>query len=248
MNLTGKTALVTGGGRGIGRAICLELARLGAAVAVNYSGSEAAAAETAKLIEATGGRAVTVRANVADFSECEAMFEAVTAALGAPDILVNNAGITRDNLIPRMTAEDFADVLGVNLSGAFHCTKLAVRPMMKARWGRIVNIASAVGLTGNAGQANYSASKAGLIAMTKTTAREFASRGITANAITPGFIATDMTAVLPDSVKDEMLGTIPQKRFGDAADIAGATAFFCSGAAAYITGQTLGVDGGMTMQ
>ena len=248
MNLTGKTALVTGGGRGIGRAICIELARHGAAVAINYSGSEDAALEAAALIESNGGRAITVRANVADFSECEAMFEAVTAALGAPSILVNNAGITRDNLIPRMSPEDFSEVLSVNLSGAFHCTKLAVRPMMKSRWGRIVNIASAVGLTGNAGQANYSASKAGLIAMTKTTAREFASRGITANAITPGFITTDMTAVLADSVKDEMLGTIPQRRFGDSADIAGTVAFFCSDAAAYITGQTLGVDGGMTMQ
>ena len=248
MILAGKTALVTGGGKGIGRAICLELARLGVSVAINYSGSEAAALETAALIEAAGGRAFTVRANVAEFSECESMFEAVTNSLGAPDILVNNSGITRDNLIPRMSSEDFSDVLSVNLSGAFHCTKLAVRPMMKARWGRIVNIASAVGLTGNAGQANYSASKAGLIALTKTTAREFASRGITANAITPGFITTDMTAVLPDSVKDEMLGTIPQKRFGDAGDIAGTVAFFCSDAAAYITGQTLGVDGGMTMQ
>ena len=248
MSLTGKTALVTGGGRGIGRAVCLELARLGAAVAINYSGSEMAALETASLIEAAGGRAFTVRANVADFAECEAMFEAATAALGAPSILVNNAGITRDNLIPRMSPEDFSDVLSVNLSGAFHCIKLAVRPMMKARFGRIVNIASAVGLTGNAGQANYSASKAGIIALTKTTAREFASRGITANAITPGFIVTDMTAVLPESVKNEMQNTIPQKRFGSAEDIAGTVAFFCSDAAAYITGQTLGVDGGMTMQ
>ena len=248
MILSGKTALVTGGGRGIGRAVCIELARLGAMVAVNYSDSEAAALETASLIEAAGGRAFTVRSNVAYFSECEAMFESVTATLGAPDILINNAGITRDNLIPRMSPEDFSEVLGVNLTGAFHCTKLAIRPMIKSRWGRIVNIASAVGLTGNAGQANYSASKAGLIAFTKTTAREFASRGITANAIAPGFISTDMTAVLPDSVKDEMLSGIPQKRFGAAADIAGTVAFFCSDAAAYITGQTLSVDGGMTMQ
>lgn len=248
MSLEGKTALVTGGGRGIGRAICLELARLGASIAVNYSGSESAALETVSLIDANGGKAIAVRANVADFSECEAMFEAVTNALGAPSILVNNSGITRDNLIPRMSADDFSDVLSVNLSGAFHCTKLAVRNMMKARWGRIVNISSAVGIIGNAGQANYSASKAGLLALTKTTAREFASRGITANAIAPGFIMTDMTAVLPDSVKDEMLSGIPQKRFGSASDIAGAVAFFCSDAAAYITGQTLGVDGGMIMQ
>ena len=246
--MIGKTALVTGGGRGIGRAICLELSRLGASVAINYSGSEAAALETASMIEAAGGRAVTVRANVADFSECEAMFGYVAESLGAPDILINNAGITRDNLIPRMSPEDFSDVIDVNLSGAFHCTKLAIRHMMRSRWGRIVNIASAVALTGNPGQANYSASKAGLIALTKTTAREFASRGITANAVAPGFIMTDMTAVLPDSVKNEMLGAIPQKRFGSAGDIACAVTFFCSGAAAYVTGQTLGVDGGMTMQ
>lgn len=248
MSLEGKTALVTGGGRGIGRAVCLELARMGAAVAVNYSGSEAAAEQTKALIESEGGRAMTVRADVSDFAQCEAMFSAIAETLASPDILVNNSGITRDNLIPRMSPEDFTDVLNVNLLGAFHCTKLASRGMMKARWGRIVNIASVVGLSGNAGQANYSASKAGVIALAKTTARELASRGVTANAIAPGFIETDMTAVLPDNVREEMLRGIPQKRLGSPEDIAKTVGFLCSDAAAYITGQTIAVDGGMTMQ
>jgi len=247
MEFNGKVALVTGGGRGIGREICIQLARAGAAVAINYSGSEEAARETQSVIESAGGKAAIFRANVADFEQCEAMFKAVEETLGAPDILVNNAGITRDNLILRMSAEDFADVLNVNLQGAFNCIKLATRPMMKKRWGRIVSIASVIGLVGNAGQANYAASKAGIIALTKSAARELASRGITVNAIAPGFVKSDMTAVLSDEVREQMMTTIPQKRLGEASDIAATAAFFCSDAAAYITGQVLAVDGGMTM-
>ncbi|MDR0838590.1 MAG: 3-oxoacyl-[acyl-carrier-protein] reductase [Oscillospiraceae bacterium] len=247
MELEGKIALVTGGGRGIGRELCLALARGGAAVAVNYSGSEAAALETARLIEGLGGRAITVRADVSDFAACEAMFAAVEETLGAPDILLNNAGITRDNLLLRMSPQDFSDVLGVNLTGAFHCLKLASRAMIKKRWGRIVNIASVVGLIGNAGQANYAASKAGVIALTKSAARELAGRGVTVNAIAPGFIETDMTTGLSDAVREQMLGGIPQKRLGAPSDIAAAAVFLCSGGAAYITGQVLAVDGGMTM-
>ncbi|MDR3278018.1 MAG: 3-oxoacyl-[acyl-carrier-protein] reductase [Oscillospiraceae bacterium] len=243
MELTGKTALVTGGGRGIGREICLTLARAGAKIIVNYSGSEAAAADTASQIVSLGGEAVIVRADVSDFSQCEKMF----AAHGAPDILVNNAGVTRDNLLLRMTPEEFDAVLGVNLRGAFHCIKLATRAMMKNRYGRVVNIASVVGLSGNAGQANYAASKAGLIALTKSAARELAGRGVTVNAVAPGFIETDMTAALGETVRAELMQGIPQKRFGAPGDVAAAVAFLCGDGAAYITGQTLAVDGGMTM-
>ncbi|MDR2420517.1 MAG: 3-oxoacyl-[acyl-carrier-protein] reductase [Oscillospiraceae bacterium] len=242
-----KTALVTGGGRGIGRAVCLALARGGASVAVNYASGEARAAETAAMIDAAGGHAVIVRADVSVFSECEEMFARVRAELGEVDILVNNAGITRDNLLPRMTPEEFASVLGVNLSGAFHCLKLASRGMIKNRRGRIVNIASVAGLVGNAGQTNYAASKAGVIALTKSAAREMAKRGVTVNAVAPGFIETDMTSPLGEDIRAEMLKNIPEGRFGAPEDVAAAVAFLCSDAAAYITGQVLAVDGGMTM-
>jgi len=245
--LEGKIALVTGGGRGIGRAICETLAAQGATVAINYSGSEAAAIEVQKIIENTGGKAAIFKANVADYAQVEAMVAAVEEAFGTPDILVNNAGITRDNLMLRMTSEDFSDVLAVNLTGSFNCTKAVTRGMMKKRNGRIVNIASIIGLIGNAGQANYAASKAGIIALTKSTARELATRGITANAIAPGFIETDMTATLTDAVRDAMMTQIPQKRLGAPSDIAETVAFLCSDAAAYITGQVLAVDGGLTM-
>ena len=247
MSLNGKIALITGGGRGIGRELCVKLASCGATVAVNYSGSEDAALETVRLIEAAGGRAAAFRANVADYAQCETMFAAIEAELGAVDILINNAGITRDNLMLRMTAEDFSDVLDVNLRGTFHCTKIASKTMMKARWGRIVNIASIVGLIGNVGQANYSASKAGIIALTKSAARELARRGVTVNAIAPGFIETDMTAKLSDAVREQMLASIPQQTLGKPQDVAEAAAFLCGAAAAYITGQVLAVDGGMTM-
>ena len=247
MNLENKVALVTGGGRGIGREICQTLAAQGAAVAINYSGSEAAALEVRQIIEENGGRAATFRTNVADFAQVEVMLAEVEKTFGTPDILINNAGITRDNLILRMSAEDFAEVLSVNVQGTFNCTKAVIRGMMKKRSGRIVNIASIIGLIGNAGQANYAASKAGIIALTKSTAREIATRGITVNAIAPGFIETGMTASLTDEVRDTMLAQIPQKRLGAPSDVAQTVAFLCSDAAAYITGQVLAVDGGMTM-
>ena len=247
MDFEGKIALVTGGGRGIGRELCLKLALCGAAVAVNYSGNMEAALETRQMIEKTGGRVAVYHADIADYRQCEAMFAAIAEELGAPDILINNAGITRDELIMRMSPEDFTEVLDVNLRGTFHCTKLATRAMMKTRWGRIVNIASIVGLIGNIGQANYAASKAGVIALTKSAARELARRGITVNAIAPGFIETDMTAALTDFVREQMLASIPQQRFGSPKDVAEAAAFLCSDAAAYITGQVIAVDGGMTM-
>ncbi|MDR0446006.1 MAG: 3-oxoacyl-[acyl-carrier-protein] reductase [Oscillospiraceae bacterium] len=247
MKLSGKTALVTGGGRGIGRAVCLALARSGAAVAVNYTNGEQAAEETRALIEALGARAIIVRADVADPAQCEELFSRVGTELGDIDILVNNAGITRDALLPRMSNEDFADVIGVNLFGAFYCSRLASRSMMKKRYGRIVSIASVAGLIGNAGQANYSASKAAVIALTKTAARELGRRGITVNAVAPGFIETDMTAALGENIRDEMLRSIPENRFGSPEDVAAAVAFLCSDEAAYITGQVLAVDGGMTM-
>ncbi|MDR2616116.1 MAG: 3-oxoacyl-[acyl-carrier-protein] reductase, partial [Oscillospiraceae bacterium] len=228
-------------------AVCLALARSGAAVAVNYTNGESAAAKTVSEIESSGGRAVAVRADVSVFAECEAMFARVAEELGDADILVNNAGITRDNLLPRMTAEDFTAVLNVNLLGAFNCLKLASRGMIKNRRGRVVNIASVVGLVGNAGQTNYAASKAGVIALTKSAARELARRGITVNAVAPGFIETDMTSSLGENVRAEMLRGIPTSRFGSPEDVAAAVAFLCSDEAAYITGQVLAVDGGMTM-
>ncbi|HIR63634.1 MAG TPA: 3-oxoacyl-[acyl-carrier-protein] reductase [Candidatus Faecousia faecigallinarum] len=247
MNLTGKHAVVTGGGRGIGRAICLALAQAGADVVINYSGSEAAAQETAEACRAIGVQALTVKANVADETQAAALIDQGIKALGSVDILVNNAGITRDNLILRMRPADFSAVLDTNLKGAFFCMKAACRPMMKARFGRIINISSVVGLRGNAGQANYAASKAGLIGMSKSAAKELASRGITVNCIAPGFIDTAMTEVLPEGVKEKLLTQIPMARLGSAQDVAAAAVFFASEAASYVTGQVLCVDGGMAM-
>lgn len=247
MNLTGKHAVVTGGGRGIGRAICLALAQAGADVVINYSGSEAAAQETAEACRAIGVQALTVKANVADETQAAALIDQGIKALGSVDILVNNAGITRDNLILRMRPADFSAVLDTNLKGAFFCMKAACRPMMKARFGRIINISSVVGLRGNAGQANYAASKAGLIGMSKSAAKELAGRGITVNCIAPGFIDTAMTEVLPEGVKEKLLTQIPMARLGSAQDVAAAAVFFASEAASYVTGQVLCVDGGMAM-
>lgn len=247
MNLTGKHAVVTGGGRGIGRAICLALAQAGADVVINYSGSEAAAQETAEACRALGVQALTVKANVADETQAAALIDQGIKALGSVDILVNNAGITRDNLMLRMRPADFSAVLDTNLKGAFFCMKAACRPMMKARFGRIINISSVVGLRGNAGQANYAASKAGLIGMSKSAAKELASRGITVNCIAPGFIDTAMTEVLPEGVKEKLLTQIPMARLGSAQDVAAAAVFFASEAASYVTGQVLCVDGGMAM-
>ena len=247
MSLAGKCAVVTGGGRGIGRAVCLALAAQGADVVVNYAGSAEAAGETAKACRALGVRAIAVQADVADEAQAAALVETAVREMGGVDILVNNAGITRDGLLLRMSEEDFTRVLDTNLKGAFHCIKAACRGMMRRRAGRIVNISSVVGVRGNAGQANYAASKAGLIGLSKSAAKELASRGITVNCIAPGFIDTAMTAALPEAVKEKLLAEIPMGRFGAAEDVAAAAAFLASDAAAYITGQVLCVDGGMAM-
>ena len=244
-NLKDKTAIVTGASRGIGRAIALELAGRGCNVVVNFAGNEAAALETVKMCEEAGVKAVAMKGDVSDEAAVNEIVTAAQEQFGSIDILVNNAGITRDNLMLRMSADDFDEVISKNLRGAFLMTKYAGRIMLKQRSGRIVNISSIVGLHGNAGQANYSASKAGIIGLTKTTALEYASRGITANVIAPGFIDTDMTKALPDKVKESMLTRIPSGKFGEPEDIAKAVAFLASDDARYITAQVLGVDGGM---
>jgi 3-oxoacyl-[acyl-carrier protein] reductase len=243
--LSGKIALVTGGSRGIGRAIALTLAGYGADVAVNYSGSEEAANAVVQEIRAMGRRAVAVCADVSDNQACAGMFETVKQELGSLDILVNNAGITRDGLAVAMKEEDFDQVIATNLKGAFLCMQLAGNEIMLKTRGRILNISSITGVHGNAGQINYCAAKAGLIGMTKTLARELAGRGVTVNAIAPGYIDTDMTAKLPEKVKETVLQSIPLKRMGQPQDIAEAVAFLASDRAAYITGQTLMVDGGL---
>ena len=242
-----RTALVTGGSRGIGRAICLELAKAGCNVAVNYAGSAAAAEETAAQCRALGVRAQVFQADVSSAAACAALVEQVLAAFGRIDVLVNNAGVTRDNLLLRMSEEDYDRVLDTNLKGAVFCCKAVARPMMRQRYGRIVNLSSVVGLRGNAGQVNYSASKAGLIGLTKSLARELASRNVTVNAVAPGFIATDMTAVLPEAVQAEMVKGVPLGRVGRTEDVANAVAFFAAEQSSYLTGQVLCVDGGMAM-
>ncbi|WP_217269726.1 3-oxoacyl-[acyl-carrier-protein] reductase [Neobacillus endophyticus] len=247
MILAGKAALVTGASRGIGREIALELARQGANVAVNFSGSEAKANEVVDEIKALGKEAFAIKCDVSNSAEVADMIKTVIDRFGKFDILVNNAGITKDNLLMRMKEEEWDDVISINLKGVFLCTKAVTRQMMKQRHGRIINIASIVGVSGNPGQANYVAAKAGVIGLTKTTARELASRNITVNAIAPGFITTDMTDKLPEEVKTEMLKQIPLARFGEPKDIAKVTAFLASDDAAYMTGQTLHIDGGMVM-
>ena len=246
--LKGKVALVTGASRGIGKAIALALAENGAAVAVNYSSSEASALEVAEIIRKNGGRAEIFKARVNVESEVEEMFTAVEKSLGPVDILVNNAGITKDNLLMRMKTEEWNSVIDVNLKGTFLCTRRAVRGMMKNRYGKIINISSVVGFTGNAGQFNYSATKAGVIGMTKTAALEFASRGIRVNAVAPGFIETDMTASLPDDVKAAYMEKIPLKSLGRPEDIANAVVYLASPLSDYMTGQTLHLNGGMYLQ
>jgi len=244
-NLKDKTAIVTGASRGIGRAIALELAAQGCNIVVNYAGNQAAADETVKLCEDAGVKAIAVKADVSDEASVTELVAKAQETFSQIDILVNNAGITRDNLMLRMTVEDFDEVISKNLRGAFLMTKYVGKLMLKQRSGHIINISSIVGLHGNAGQANYSASKAGIIGLTKSTALEYASRGITANAIAPGFIDTDMTKILPDKVKEAMLARIPAGKFGAPEDIAKAAAFLASDDARYITGQTLGIDGGL---
>lgn len=247
MNLTGKTALVTGASRGIGKAIALELARLGADVAVNFAGSEQKAKEVADEIQLMGRRSFIVQCDISDSDAVTAMVKETVEQFGRLDILVNNAGITRDNLLMRMKEQEWDDVIDTNLKGVFLCTKAVTRQMMKQRSGRIINISSVVGRIGNAGQANYTAAKAGVIGLTKASARELAPRGITVNAIAPGFIATDMTDELPAEAKEQLLTQIPLGALGETADIAASAAFLASDGAKYITGQVLGVDGGMAM-
>ena len=242
-----KIAVVTGGARGIGKAIALELAKAGNFVVINYNGSEEKARETKAEIEAAGGQADILQCNVADFDACEAFFKAIAEKYGRVDILVNNAGVTKDGLLMKMSEEDFSRVVDTNLKGTFNCIRHVSRMMLKQRSGQIISLSSVVGLRGNAGQANYAASKAGIIGMTKSAARELASRGVTVNAVAPGFVATEMTDVLSDSVKEAAVATIPLGRFGEVEDIAETVVFLASDKAKYITGQVICVDGGIAI-
>ncbi|UTI40513.1 3-oxoacyl-[acyl-carrier-protein] reductase [Niallia sp. RD1] len=247
MKLAGKVAVVTGASRGIGKSIALELAKQGADVVVNYAGSVDRANEVVKEIEGLGRKAISIQCDVSNTDSVNAMMKEALEVFGNIDILVNNAGITRDNLLMRMKDSEWDDVINTNLKGVFLCTKAVTRPMMKQRKGRIINITSIVGVTGNPGQANYVAAKAGVIGFTKTTAKELAQRNITVNAIAPGFITTDMTDKLTEEVKNSMLTQIPLGQFGRPEDIANAVVFLASDDSSYITGQTLHIDGGMYM-
>ena len=245
--LNGKVAVVTGASRGIGRAVAIKLAGEGATVVINYNGSKDRAEEVKKEIEENGGIAEIRQCNVSDFHACEEMFKEIIATFGRVDILVNNAGITRDGLLMKMTEEDYDAVLDTNLKGTFNCIRFVARQMIKQRGGRIINMASVSGVLGNAGQANYAASKAGVIGLTKTMARELASRGITVNAVAPGFVDTEMTEVLGAEIKEAACSQIPLGKFGQTKDIAQMVAFLASDKADYITGQVISVDGGMSM-
>jgi 3-oxoacyl-[acyl-carrier protein] reductase len=247
IDLSGKTALVTGGSRGIGRAIALRLAGQGADVAFTYKGNAAAAAETVAAVEALGRRALAIQGDASQEEVADVVVKAVLEAFGKIDILVNNAGVTRDDLIMRMSPEAWREVLETNLFGAFWMIKAVTRPMLKARSGRIINITSVSGQAGQTGQANYSSAKAGLIGLTKASARELASRTITVNAIAPGFVLTELTQDLPDALKDEIVSRTPLGRFGTTEEVANAVAFLASDEAGYITGQVLAVDGGLVM-
>jgi 3-oxoacyl-[acyl-carrier protein] reductase len=247
LSLKDKVALVTGGSRGIGRAIATSLAAAGATVVVNYKGNVAAADEVVRDIGAEDGQALAIQADISQSQEVERLFKAVLDRYGRLDILVNNAGITRDTLLLRMKEDDFDAVLDTNLRGVFLCTKAALRPMTKARAGRIINITSVVGLMGNAGQSNYAAAKAGIIGFTKSTAREIASRGITVNAVAPGYIETELTGLLSEQIRAAILENIPLGRLGAPQDVANLVCFLASDAASYITGETITVDGGMVM-
>jgi 3-oxoacyl-[acyl-carrier protein] reductase len=245
--LNGKVAIVTGASRGIGRAIAISLAQAGCDVVVNYAGNEAKAKEVVEEIAALGRKSLLIKANVADGEEVTKMVEETLQQWGKIDILVNNAGITKDNLLMRMKEAEWDDVISTNLKGVYHCMKAVTRPMMKQRSGRIINISSIVGAVGNAGQANYVAAKAGVVGLTKTIAKELASRNITVNAVAPGFIETDMTAKLGEDVQKGLLEQIPLQRLGQAEDIAHMVTFLATDQASYITGQTIHVDGGMYM-
>lgn len=241
----GKTVVVTGAGRGIGRAVAVAFAKEGANVVINFAGREESAAQTLALCQEAGAKAICVKADVSKEEDCKLLFERTREEFGEVTILVNNAGITRDKLLIGLTQEDFMSVLEVNLKGTYLCTKLAVKDMMKKRNGRIINMSSVVGVHGNAGQSNYAASKAGVIGFTKSVAKEFASRGITVNAVAPGMIATDMTDAIPENMHEAMLQQIPVKRIGTPEDIAAGVLFLASDEASYITGQILTIDGGL---
>jgi 3-oxoacyl-[acyl-carrier protein] reductase len=247
MSLAGKVAVVTGGSRGIGRAICLRFATMGAKVVINYVSRAEAAEETKAQIEALGGECLIVKFDVSSASETQEAFKQIIAECGRIDILVCNAGITRDGLLATMKEDDWDQVMAVNLKGAFNCIKAGCRPMMKQRWGRIIIISSVVGFAGNAGQANYAAAKAGLVGLTRSTARELASRFITVNCLAPGYIDTDMTEELPETVKEKILSEIPLGILGEPEDIAAAAAYLASEDAKYVTGQSIHVNGGMFM-
>jgi 3-oxoacyl-[acyl-carrier protein] reductase len=246
--MEGRVAVVTGGGRGIGRAIALKLAEGGAKVAISYRSNDAAAEETAELVRKTGAECETFKGDVASVGDVDALVKGVGEAFGPVEILVNNAGMRRDNILLRMKDAEFDEVLATNLKGMYLCTRTVLRGMVRARWGRIVNISSVVGLIGNVGQANYAAAKAGMIGFTKSVAREVANRGITVNAVAPGYVETELTKGLPEEVKGRILGQVPAGRFGEPTEIAEVVAFLAGEGAAYVTGQTITVDGGMVMQ